>query len=113
MDNHQDFLDKDLESFIDDFVKDYKGSFDDLYRSLGILVLGKTLGWKVLRITLGNNTYLKYQKILGLDFKQEFREKGIYAHKSVALELVEKLENFWNVVKGIEKIDHKRKKMLV
>jgi hypothetical protein len=102
-----------LEDRVEAITKDYSGSVHDLYSAIGVLAVGDKLGWRVLRITLGAGTYLKYQKILGVDFKEEFPERGVYSRKSLALDLVDKLNNFWDVVKGKASIDPVLKKTLV
>jgi hypothetical protein len=102
-----------LVDHIDKVTKDYKGDITLLYGAIGVLSVGDALGWRVLRITLGSHTYTKYQRILGIDFKTQFEPKGRYAHKSLGLKIVEQADNFWNVVKGIESINHVEKKSLV
>lgn len=102
-----------LTNQIESIVTEYTGSVHDLYSAIGVLAVGDKLGWRVLRITLNTRTYLKYQQILGVDFKEIFPEEGVHSRKSVALDIVKKFHNFWNVVKGIEKIDLEQKKMLI
>lgn len=104
---------EELSERIENITKDYAGSVHDLYSAIGVLAVGDKLGWRVLRITLGRGTYSKYQKILDVDFKEAFPEEGVHARKSLGLGIVKKLNNFWNVVKGVEAIDPIKKKMLV
>lgn len=104
---------EELSERIENITKDYAGSVHDLYSAIGVLAVGDKLGWRVLRITLGRGTYSKYQKILDVDFKEAFPEEGVHARKSLGLDIVKKLNNFWNVVKGVEAIDPIKKKMLV
>jgi|WetSurSiteA1Bulk_404760.scaffolds.fasta_scaffold29676_2 hypothetical protein len=101
-----------LVEHIDKVTKDYKGDITVLYSAIGVLSLGESFGWRVLRITLGSPTYTKYQRILGIDFKTQFPERGRYAHKSLGLKIADQTGNFWNVVKGIESINHVEKKSL-
>jgi len=102
-----------LSNQIESIVTEYTGSVHDLYSAIGVLAVGDKLGWRVLRMTLSRRSYAKYQKILGMDFKLVFPEEGLHARKSVGLDISKKLNNFWNVVKGIETIDADSKKMLV
>lgn len=102
-----------LEDRVEAITKDYTGSIHDLYSAVGVLAIGQLVGWRVLRITLGMSTYAKYQRILGVDFKVEFPERGNYAKKSLALDMVDGLKNFWDVVKGKDKIDPIVKRTLV
>jgi hypothetical protein len=42
----------------------------------------------------------KYEKILGISFRDELPEVGKMADKSVAWTAVQKVSNFWKAVKG-------------
>ena len=101
-----------LADYIDKLSKDFEGDFSDLYRAVGVLSVGDAFGWRVLRITLGSATYTKYQRILGVEFKEIFPERGRYAHKSIGLDIVDGMGNFWKVVRGAEKIDPIKKKSI-
>jgi hypothetical protein len=97
---------------IDSAVTDYTGLTSDLYMAVGVLAVGHKLGWRVLRLTLSSRCYARYQKILGVDFKEFFPEEGVLAGKSVGLKIVTHLNNFWNVVRGAEAIDATKKRTL-
>lgn len=104
---------EELAERIEIVTKDFSGNVSDLYSALGVLAAGDKLGWRVIRLTTSRGCYAKYQRILGLDFKKTFPEEGIYAKKSLGLTISKTLNNFWNVVKGIEAIDAIDKKKLV
>lgn len=105
--------DEDLEVFVERIITDYHGDSHSLYCAIGALVCGKFLGWRVLRITIASPTYLKYQKILGVDFKKMFPEETKHSRKSWGLTIVKELNNFWDVVKGLASIDSEKKKTLI
>ena len=104
---------EELAERIETVTKDFSGNVSDLYGALGVLAAGDKLGWRVIRLTTSRRSYAKYQKILDLDFKKTFPEEGVHARKSLGLTISKKLNNFWNVVKGIEAIDAVDKKTLV
>jgi len=103
----QEFMD-----FSEKVIHDYKGQMDVLYSALGVLLVGRQFGWKVMRLTVSSRTYFKYQKVLGIDFKDELKPLGDLYHKSIGFEIVNGFHDFWDVVKGksgisIERADRK------
>ena len=106
--------DKEFLEFTDKTVKGFSGQFDELYSALGVMLVGRYVGWRVVRLTLSEKTYKKYKDILGVDFKDELRERDLYTYKSVGLALVDKIGNFWEVVSGhaTGQIDRKEKRLI-
>lgn len=101
---------------IESVIDQYSGNAGDLYHALGAYVAGEHLGWQTLRITLGRSTYAKYQRILGVDFKEIFPKRGVYSRKSVALSIVDSAVNaadyFWDVVNGVGNMDKVKRRTL-
>jgi hypothetical protein len=89
---------QELNDYIDNLKTNFKGDLTHLAAALGALELGKTYGWKVLRIIYSPIAYRKYQKILGLEFKFVLKSETIYSKKSAGYNLVMKLDNFWDAV---------------
>lgn len=81
-------------------IKEFAGNLTELEAAIGALIVGKQLGWKVLFLVHNKRTIRKYEKILGLSFRDEMPEVGDLAYKSVAWKAVEKLGNFWKAVSG-------------
>jgi len=103
----------DLNSHVDGLMVVYKGDIVDLAHAIGAARIGHHYGWRVLRLIISQVSYRKYQKILGLDFKESLPEFTIYTEKSAGYQLVMKLNNFWDVVCGKAKIDRKEKTRVV
>jgi len=95
----QEFMD-----FSKKLSNEYKGQMDVLYSALGVLLVGRMYGWKVMRLTTSSTTYRKYQKVLGINFKDELEDLGELSHKSVGLDIVNRLYDFWDVIKGINSV---------
>ena len=102
-----------LVAHIDSVSASYKGNADALIGAIGALMVGRIYGWRVLRIVIGSPSYTKYQRVLGLDFKMVLAPTTELSDKSLGFKLVLKLNNFWDVVKGVASIDPKEKRMLV
>ncbi|MBR9814678.1 hypothetical protein GYB61_12575 [bacterium] len=87
-------------ALIDPAVKEYKGQFPELERAIGVLFTGELVGWKVLYLIHDKKTIRKYEKALGVNFREIFPAEGKYSHKSIAYEMVKKVSNFWKAAKG-------------
>ncbi len=92
---------QDLLSVIDRAVDNFHGNLDDLERAIGMLMVGRQYGWRVVFLIHSQSTVRKYLKILGLKHLRDvLPEVGVLAHRSTAWRLVEGTENFWKVVRG-------------
>lgn len=84
-----------LEAFLN-----FKGSFDDLERAIGMLRLGHHVGWKALVVIHSKRTVVKYEEILGVKVRDIFPPEGPSYSRSVGYSIARKLENFWKAVSG-------------
>jgi hypothetical protein len=88
---------------------EYTGLFDNLETALGMLMIGRLVGWKVLVLIHNKRTIRKYEEILGgISIREVFPEEGPLAHKSAGLALAKKIGNFWKAVSGEIKIEDRR-----
>ena len=104
--------DSEFLAHIDKVSKNYKGDSDVLISAVGSLMVGRIYGWRVLRIIVSNPSYIKYQRILGLEFKSVLPEETEHSNKSIGYKIVKTLNNFWQVVRGQSSIDSKDKRRL-
>lgn len=79
---------------------DFKGLATTLESAIGAFVVGKKFGWRVLYLVHNKSTIEKYEKLLGVKFREVLPEEGELAHKSVAWQAMKKVGNFWKAVKG-------------
>lgn len=86
----------DFDAHIRGVVEGYQGDGTALGDALGALVLGRLVGWRALRVIYSTRSYSKYQKILGIQFKDVLRERDIYAKKSLGLRILDEVGGFWN-----------------
>lgn len=93
---------------MDEAILDFRGSIDELEGALGMYMIGRHFGWKVLYLIHSKKTVAKYEAILGIDVRQEFPPETIDSHRSLAYNAVQKLTNFWKAVSGEEKLDIER-----
>lgn len=104
---------EEIDEYIYNLKTTFRGDLTDLAAALGALDLGRTYGWKVLRIIYSSVTYRKYQKILGLEFKLVLPETTDYSMRSAGFKLVTDSKKFWEVAKGHFSIDSKIKTLAV
>jgi hypothetical protein len=101
-------LDEETEQIILQHIRDFRGLGTTIESSLGALVVGQYFGWRVLKLMHNPATYRKYEKALGVEFKDvcpEITELG--KKKSIGYAITEKLESFWAVVMGKRKVEGK------
>lgn len=101
-------LDEDTEQKILQQMREFGGMGSTMESALGALIMGQYFGWRVLKLMHNPATYRRYEKVLGIKFKDvcpEITEVG--KMKSVGYAITEKLQSFWAVVMGKRKVDGK------
>jgi len=91
---------KDYLKKIDAAIETYTGDVMLLESAVGTLLVGRHLGWKPLVLMHDKKTLRKYEKILGISFREALDAVGPKAHKSAAWNLSQKISNFWKAVSG-------------
>ena len=71
-----------------------------LEAAIGAYVVGLKIGWKPLLLVHDKKTLSKYEKILGINFRDELPEVGELANKSIAWNAAQRVSNYWKAVKG-------------
>lgn len=98
----------DLMKKLDEAVRGFDGQFDELENALGMMLLGRLVGWKVLALIHNKRSIRKYEEILGVKIREAFPEEGPLTHKSVGYEFIKKLGNYWKAVSGEAKVEDRR-----
>ncbi len=93
--------DQEILGIVDRAVDDFNGDLDDLESAIGMLLLGRHYGWRVVLLIHSPTTVRKYLKILGLkNLRDVLPEVGVLAHRSNAWRLLDGTKNFGKVVRG-------------
>ena len=97
---------------IEDVVTDYHGDITDLYTAVGMVVVGRMFGWKVMRLVSSRKIWKIANDLFG-DIKEPgylMRERGELASRSRGLEVADIFGGYWDYVKGIKfmPLDQKR-----
>jgi len=99
---------------INEKIADFSGQLDDLQVAVGILAVGRLYGWRVTRLISSKRHWSVACKLFG-DLKELLPERGVLAHKSVGLAIVDKAGDYWGIIKGDVSRDdlplHERKKV--
>lgn len=91
-----------LEKAIKKLSEEYVGDLGVLESAVGAVLIAQLYGWKVLRMCHGSNAYAKYERMLGIKFKDECPETTKLSRKSLGLWAAERINDFWAVVKGAQ-----------
>ncbi len=87
----------------------YEGHFDSFSNAIGALFITRLIGWKVALIVYDPGTIKRYEKELGVSFREGVPEVGPLARKSVAWKVASKLRDVWRAVTRNESVkDRKR-----
>lgn len=92
--------DKDIIPHVDEVIKDFRGNINELEQAIGVWIVGRKFGWKVMLLVHDRKTLAKYEKILDVNFRKELPEVGPLAKKSLAWAAFQKVTNFWKAVRG-------------
>jgi hypothetical protein len=83
---------------MDNVIFDFAGDFGELEGALGMYMIGRHFGWKVLYIIHSKKTIRKYEEILGIAVRDAFPEVGPDAERSNGFRVVQHATNFWKSI---------------
>ena len=91
-------------------IRTFKGDMTVLESAIGSLVLGQYYGWRVLRMCHSSRAWNKYEKIIGLKFKEVCPEYTVISERNVGIKISRKINSFWAVVQG--KVNNEGRRLL-
>jgi hypothetical protein len=91
--------DKDLMGEIERVSTGFHGQIDDLYKAVGMIIVGRLFGWKVMRLASPRSTWVIATELFG-DPKLLMEPEGVLAHKSFGLNFCKEAKEYWEFVKG-------------
>jgi hypothetical protein len=93
---------------LDQRIKEFEGDMGDLESAVGMYILGRLVGWKVLVLIHNKRTVKKYEQILGIEIRKEFQQTGPFTEKSVGYLISQKINAFWKAVAGEVPLEQRR-----
>lgn len=94
--------DEQMMVMIDRVSRGYKGQLDDLTAAVGMLMVGRLYGWRVIRLVNSRRHWAHACKLFG-DLKVLLPETGECTHKSLGMTLIKGAGDYWDFIKGVEK----------
>jgi hypothetical protein len=91
--------DEELNARIEELCETHRGQLDDLYRAVGMMVVGKYFGWRVMRLVSTRSDWANAVKLFE-DPKEWMRERGRFADRSLGLKIADEMGKFWEIIKG-------------
>lgn len=97
---------------VEKVTKTFQGQLDHLYEAVGMMLLGRLMGWRVMRLVSSKRCW-KMAVNLFDDPRKWMDEKGEYYTKSVGMRIFDTAKEYWDFIAGNVNRDdmplHKRK----
>lgn len=111
----EELLRDDLAKKIVHVTANFTGQLDDLYSAIGLIVVGRLLGWRVVRLVAPRRLWVVTNKLFG-DPKKLMQERGYLYYKSIGCKIVDDIGGYWDFISGAKSRDslpmEERKKVL-
>ena len=94
--------DDELLANIEKALDNFEGDLTEFYTAVGLVVVGRLMGWKVMRLVSTRKQWDMANRLFG-DIKQPgyiLRERDRYAYRSKGLAIADSLGNYWDYIKG-------------
>jgi len=91
---------QELFALVDEVAETRRGYLDEIESAIGMLIVGRHFGWKVMYLVHSKKTIKKYEEILGVKIRKVLPASGEQAKRARAWRMAENLSNFWKAVKG-------------
>ena len=99
---------KRLIDVIDTAIAEFVGDLDNLEAAIGMYLIGRHYGWRVLVILHNKRTIRNYEKILNIDIRRDLPETTPHSTRSNGYRAAQFVGNFWKVVSGDIKIENRK-----
>lgn len=103
---------EDLAKKIVDVSMGFSGQIDDLYTAVGIIVIGRLFGWRVMRLVVPRRVWKKTSDIFGDPKELMGKEKGDLYHRSFGVEIADRIGGYWDFVRGYKAMDLEDKRTI-
>lgn len=104
--------DDELMCLVEKVTSEYKGDIDKLSQVIGLLVLCRLFGWRVMRIVAPQRNWALANKLFG-DVKSLSVERGMYYDKSVGLRVIDKVGDYWDYVNRVKQLPLEEKRGII
>ena len=99
---------KRLVDLVDNAIYEFEGNVDHLEAAIGMLFMGRYVGWRPLLLAHNKNTIRRVEKILGIEVRKFFPEETPRSEKLLVYKAVKAIGNFWKAVSGDIKVGERK-----
>jgi hypothetical protein len=103
---------KRLVDIVDAAIHNFEGDVDHLEAAIGMLFLGRQVGWRPLLLIHNKNTIRRNEQILDIEIRKFFPEDTPRSDKLAVYKAVKAIGNFWKAVSGEIKLGDRKKAQL-
>jgi hypothetical protein len=93
-----------------DKIRTHTGDITHLDEAIGLIVIGRELGWRHQKLTSTPGAWKMATKLFG-DLKMFLPEKGEYYKKSVVCGLIDDTRRFWDVFNKVESLPRSERRI--
>lgn len=108
--------DDELMQLIDKVSSEYVGDIDKLSQAVGMLVLSRLFGYRVMRLVAPRGLWSFANKLFG-DVRELSVERGKYYSKSVGMRVIdtaiESVEEYWEYVNRVRPLPNAEKRTII
>lgn len=94
--------DEDLVAVFDRAIEEFAGDGGVLSSAIGAAVVGRRVGWRVLLLMHSPATIKRYEKVLGMSYRDICPPEGDKVNKAIAYGIAKRAKSFWAVITGNE-----------
>ena len=102
---------KDLIAKVEQHSKCYRGQMNYFYEAVGLIMVGRLFGWRVMRLTSSRRCWRLAAELFG-DPKEILPERGKYVDRSLGLAIADKIGDFRDVFCGSKIIPHHKRNVV-
>lgn len=93
--------DEEFLSLVDEKSGTFTGQLDHYYEAVGMIMVGRHMGWKVMRLVASRRCWTTATKLFG-DPKLLMPETAKYTHRSFGLKMFSTVSDYWKFIAGGE-----------
>lgn len=101
--------DEELNVRIDQVCDDFVGQLDDLYAVIGMVVMGRRYGARVVRLVAPRRHWRLMQDLFG-DYHELFQDEGRCAEKCLGFRVLKAVGGYWKAITGVKGISAQDRK---
>lgn len=95
-----DLTDAEMVEIFEKAWEKYNGDVSILMSAMGALAFGRMVGWQGVRVTMAASTFRKYERILGVKFREKLPDRTTDSRFLHGIKLVDGFGKFWQALSG-------------